>query len=823
MKIRLKTFIIIISSAFCIALFMSIAVRMFLIKYEINEEDILLNRNYQSLIAMLNKEKASSVSTAKDWSIWNDTYEFIKDSNQEYINDNLKNDSTFINLKLNMMIFTNNEGKIIYSKGYDLDNHREVSIEADIINQISKNSVLLSHSGVDDIVSGMLIVSGKPMIIVSSPITTSDEKSTVNGSLIIGRYINDSFMQYLEEVTRQKIMITDSNNAMKKAINQKQVEIQNLNVNDLTIKKDSNFITGSTLINDVNGYPNISITMSMQRDIYKQGLKNINFFSLVFLIGLMLIVILCIIVLDKTVIERLKLLDDFVRKVGKNKDVRSRIYLPGKDEITSLALSTNQMLHEIEIAYQDIRKVEERFRLTMEATNDGFWDLNIERINLYISSEWLSYVGDEILSKKELYEKYFCTVNEEEAFDLSKVMDCCIRGDREHLYEEYWVLKKTGERLWVLNRGKVVEHDESGKPIRMVGTFSDISKKKQIEQEIFSLSYTDKLTGLKNRAFMEKILDEMHQYEECRYTILMGDLNGLKYTNDAFGHHEGDKLLCRMADILRECCSDDDINARWGGDEFLILIKNKDKNYSQELIRKIKCKCDEIIEFPVKLNIALGSADKDISHKNKDDVIKKAEERMYRNKLLEKASARNSTLISLERTLFEKNRETEEHAVRLRNMCIKIGEAMGFLQDELDELALLAMLHDIGKIAIPDHILIKPDKLTDKEWEVMKTHTEIGYRIAISTPELAHIAEDIRCHHERYDGKGYPQGLKGEDIPRMSRILAIVDSYDVITHERPYKAAINTSEAVEELIVCTGKQFDPELVELFLMLLKKEH
>ena len=137
----------------------------------------------------------------------------------------------------------------------------------------------------------------------------------------------------------------------------------------------------------------------------------------------------------------------------------------------------------------------------------------------------------------------------------------------------------------------------------------------------------------------------------------------------------------------------------------------------------------------------------------------------------------------------------------------------------MDELALLGILHDIGKIAIPEVILLKPDKLTNEEWEVMKTHTEIGYRIAASSPELAHIADEILCHHERYDGTGYPQGLVGKDIPKLSRLLSIADSFDVMTHDRVYKKAMSFANAVEELKSCSGKQFDPEMVEAFLKLL----
>ena len=236
-------------------------------------------------------------------------------------------------------------------------------------------------------------------------------------------------------------------------------------------------------------------------------------------------------------------------------------------------------------------------------------------------------------------------------------------------------------------------------------------------EEILFLSYSDKLTGLKNRAYMEKMFNELDKNKEDNYYIIMGDLNGLKLTNDALGHLEGDKLLCLVSKILTENCDSDDIVSRWGGDEFVILIKNKDEVYVANLIDKIKEKCENETEFHFKISIAWGYAGSYEENSNTEAVMSLAEKRMYRNKLLEDKSARSATINSLLRTLHEKHSETEEHTMRIKNLSMKLGKRIGLTKEKLDELELLSSLHDIGKIGIPEHILMKPSKLTDEEWE----------------------------------------------------------------------------------------------------------
>ncbi|MEE8325328.1 MAG: HD domain-containing phosphohydrolase, partial [Candidatus Humimicrobiaceae bacterium] len=190
---------------------------------------------------------------------------------------------------------------------------------------------------------------------------------------------------------------------------------------------------------------------------------------------------------------------------------------------------------------------------------------------------------------------------------------------------------------------------------------------------------------------------------------------------------------------------------------------------------------------------------------------------------LERKSISSSIISSLERTLWEKSHETEEHANRLKHMALKLGNTTNLPESKLDELSLLSTLHDIGKIAIPENILIKKDKLTKKEWEIIKRHPEIGFNIASSSFQIKHMAEAILSHHERWDGAGYPQGLIGKDIPIISRILAIVDTYDVLTHARSYRKEIYKEEAaMEEIKRCSGTQFDPELVDKFIRIINDE-
>ncbi|MFT9496390.1 sensor domain-containing diguanylate cyclase/phosphohydrolase [Anaerosolibacter sp.] len=356
-----------------------------------------------------------------------------------------------------------------------------------------------------------------------------------------------------------------------------------------------------------------------------------------------------------------------------------------------------------------------------------------------------------------------------------------------------------------------------GRIIGYHGIYTDIRARKEAEAKIRYLSYHDKLTGLYNRAFFEEELKRLDTDRQLPLAIIIGDVNGLKLTNDVFGHLTGDKLLAKTADILKKACRKEDIICRWGGDEFAILLPHTDKNIVDKICERIYCLSKESADTPIQIGISLGYA---IKYKNEPmtELIKEAEERMYRNKLLESKSTRSHIINSLQKSLYERSHETETHCQRMKDLSIALGKSLNLDNDKINELGLLALLHDIGKMAISDSILQKPGKLTLEEWEKMKRHSEIGYRIAETSPELAHISKYILFHHERWDGTGYPKGLKGDEIPLLSRIISVVDVYDVMTNARVYKAPVSHDEALKEIVRCSGTQFDPEVVGKFLEL-----
>ncbi|MGS0765590.1 PAS domain S-box protein [Syntrophomonas curvata] len=359
-------------------------------------------------------------------------------------------------------------------------------------------------------------------------------------------------------------------------------------------------------------------------------------------------------------------------------------------------------------------------------------------------------------------------------------------------------------------------YDEEGKKVGAIESVRDITRQKQDQERVRYLSFYDKLTGLYNRAFFEDELKRLDTDRQLPLSIIIGDVNGLKLVNDAFGHQDGDELLIKVARLLKDTCREEDIISRWGGDEFAILLPRTSEKYALKLYYRIKSSCRKAGSYPLQISISLGVATKEHAWQNTLDVLKEAEDRMYRNKLLESKSNRSSFIVSLEKTLWMKSHETREHTRRLRRIVVNMGRVLGLPQNELDNLTLLAALHDIGKIAIPNNILDKPDRLTPDEWETIKKHPEIGYRIALSSPELSPIAEAILMHHERWDGHGYPLGQKGKEILLNARILSIADAYDVMVNGRPYQSGISHEEALEEISRCANSQFDPELAQIFI-------
>jgi diguanylate cyclase (GGDEF)-like protein len=352
-------------------------------------------------------------------------------------------------------------------------------------------------------------------------------------------------------------------------------------------------------------------------------------------------------------------------------------------------------------------------------------------------------------------------------------------------------------------------------------SFKDITARKRKEEEVLFLYQHDALTGLYNRRYFDIKVKQMDDMGEMPLSIICGDINGLKMINETYGNPQGDRLITKTAELLKKCLGDGSIIARIGGGDFRMILPNTNHVEANELMKRIEHSFNDVAKSALfKTSFSLGCATKTNKDEPIDKITQLAEEHMHKDKLLHKESMRNSLIMSLKSTLFEKSKETEAHAERLVRLSKAIGQVLHLNDDKMNDLELLSVLHDIGKIGVKDSILEKKERLTEEERNQIMQHSIIGYRIAKSIPILQPISEYILHHHERYDGQGYPHKIKGEEIPLLSRIISIIDSYDAMTSDRAYRKAMTKEAAIEEIRKNSGLQFDPVIVEEFINFIK---
>ena len=376
------------------------------------------------------------------------------------------------------------------------------------------------------------------------------------------------------------------------------------------------------------------------------------------------------------------------------------------------------------------------------------------------------------------------------------------------------LLTKDGHKRFIIDSAASIRNAD-GEISGTVRVFRDVTDERVRMERIEYLSYYDQLTGLHNRRYFQESLKQLDKPENYPLSIMMGDVNGLKLVNDTFGHLTGDQLLQKTAEVLRRNSRKDDIVSRWEGDEFVLLLPRMDQEAAAEFANRLEKTFENEKIASVSLSVSLGWAVKTQSVEDIEDVFKMAEKRMYRAKLLHTPGIRDETIQALMAALYEKNKREERHSQRVSKTCCLLGRELGLSEREVQELKITGLFHDIGKISIEDNILNKPGRLTTEEWNEMKRHPEVGYRVLRSVTGMEDIASYILSHHERWDGQGYPRGLMGEEIPFQSRIVAVADAYDAMVGQRPYKKRLSKEEAVFELVTNAGAQFDPQVVDVF--------
>lgn len=475
-------------------------------------------------------------------------------------------------------------------------------------------------------------------------------------------------------------------------------------------------------------------------------------------------------------------------------------------------IGKSENISEAEYAREQLLISERLFRGIVESSSDIFIVLDTTGDIKYVSPNVFELFGhhqEELIGHK--FNNFM--MDEKEASVITGAFSAVVSEGRNKRGE--CRLKSTaGDVFWfTISISPILGPD--GGVHECVAVLRNVTEDKQHEQHLYFLATHDPLTGVYSRMYFEDELDRIEREKIENVGLVLTDLNGLKLINDAFGHQTGDEMLIKAGKLLSDLCGESRVS-RIGGDEFAVFLYDCNNiSAIDKKIDKIMKACREAFISPFPLSMSCGGARRKDATQSMQEVYKRAEGRMYSSKLIDSRSMHNQALAALKEALKSRDVETSDHMLRMENMVMALGKRLGLPGSEFDRLVLLASMHDIGKVAIPDNIINKPASLSADEWTVMKTHSEIGCRIALASPELSNIANEICCHHERYDGKGYPYGYPGDKIPLLSRIISVVDTYDVMTHKRVYKDAVSHIEAIEELKRCAGTQFDPEIVKSF--------
>lgn len=390
-----------------------------------------------------------------------------------------------------------------------------------------------------------------------------------------------------------------------------------------------------------------------------------------------------------------------------------------------------------------------------------------------------------------------------------------LRKGRSTGYSEMILISNDGREMLIEDSASQIK-DNTGNISGVVIVFRDITAKKEREKKIEFMSYHDSLTGLYNRRYVEDAIKRMETTRNLPFTVMVMDVNGLKITNDAFGHQLGDMLLKRTADIIRMACRENDVLSRVGGDEFVLLLPKTSPQEAESIKHRIEEETSQAYIGPVSISLAIGHATKSNVSQNILEVQKVADNNMYRDKLKNGKITKSRIVQTILRMIDEKFPDEREHLKNVALYAADIGRAMGFRESDIERVRTAGRLHDIGKISVPKEILLKPEKLSFEEYEIIRKHAETSYQILKSVEEYAGIAEDVLYHHERIDGMGYPEGLKGSEIPLNSKIIAVADAYEAMIGNRLYQKKKSRDEAVRELRRCAGTQFDEGIVEVFI-------
>lgn len=483
---------------------------------------------------------------------------------------------------------------------------------------------------------------------------------------------------------------------------------------------------------------------------------------------------------------------------------------------TNLLMSCAWQAVERRLAQDQLTLERNKYLQTLMSIGDGVMlvdrDGNVEMLN-QVGQRLTGWSGDD--AHGQHYTDVFQLSHDTPDQIIQDPVDAVFRTGQPQEIDMNAVLTARDGTRYFLEDSAAPILDENGKNAGVVLVFRDSTCKRAQRRKIEYLSFHDSLTGLYNRHFFEEELKRIDTARNWPIAIVMGDVNGLKLTNDVFGHAAGDELLKGVAAAMQRVCRSDDIIARWGGDEFILLLPKTPQDTAETIIARIKDEFAGHRFAGMRGSISMGVACKETASEDMALILSVAEERMYLAKAVEQDSLRRDMIDTIVARLHQANSREREHAEQVRDLCEQLGREIGLSEVEIRRVRDAGYLHDIGKVVLDPKLLNKNYVMTEEEWSEIKKHPIVGFRILNAFDNTVDLAEPILAHQEHWDGSGYPKGLKGEEIPLPARIIAMAEGYERLLHDSDNREAFTLAAAVAHIRSLAGSQYDPELAEVF--------
>lgn len=539
------------------------------------------------------------------------------------------------------------------------------------------------------------------------------------------------------------------------------------------------------------------------------------------------------------------------------------------------------------LAEDRIRANEERYVLATRGAQSGLWDWDLQTDRIYYCDQWKEMLGIHKDPVNASPQEWFSRVHTDDIDGVKYAIDLHLGKKTSQFESEHRILHKDGTYRWVLVRG-MATFTKRGKPVRFSGSQTDITERKEAEnelkrslddlkfalasekllmeeldrknKELVELSITDGLTGMYNHRFLQERFD--YEFKRVRrygglLSCMIIDIDHFKLINDTYGHQVGDHVLRQLAGIMKQKSREIDICGRYGGEEFMIITNLQMENalrYATKLHSTIENTAFSYNGKNIRVTVSIGIAEYNSDIKTKQELIERADSAMYQAKMdgrnliriwkdidatdensidrygIQELKGKFQDLSNQMRYIYmestnalikavdAKDPFAKEHSQNVAAYSAEMAKLLQLSEADVEVVYYAGLLHDIGKIGIRDDIIIKHDELTSKEYELLRRHPEVGVNILRDIRFLEKEIPIILHHHERFDGKGYPHGLQGREIPLGARILAVADAFDAMTEGRSYQNKVPWKKAVEEIKKGSGTQFAPEIVDAFIQL-----